>query len=308
MIFTIGELFYYIYQYHQKSYKKLGSSPFHFVYHQKSLGQPVTFVSRIGKDGDGYRIQNLLRQNNISNDAIQIDDKYSTGAVYLSEKSEINYEYGYDLLQEAADAFISYNNEVDSALNNNVKLIYFTTLSQRSISSYYTITKIMKNKNPKTKCLCDINHKSYFYSDIVIKNSLHHSNAVRIDKDSLDNTKEIFGTCDSDESFIRDLIIKFSLDWILFKKSEVESDLYISDNPHPFNAKQKTRNTPIIADTFGVNDAFLSIIAFGYLQAWGPEKSVERARIFADEICRVKGAIPFKESIYKEYRRKWEIY
>ena len=156
--------------------------------------------------------------------------------------------------------------------------------------------------------MCDINHESYFYSDVVIKKSLHHSNAVRIDKDSLDNTKEIFGTCDSDESFIRDLIIKFSLDWILFKKSEVESDLYISDNPHPFNAKQETRNTPIIADTFGVNDAFLSIIAFGYLQAWGPEKSVERARIFADEICRVKGAIPFKESIYKEYRRKWEIY
>jgi len=58
-------------------------------------------------------------------------------------------------------------------------------------------------------------------------------------------------------------------------------------------------------DTVGAGDAFSAVHILGLLRGWPPEVALRRANLFAADVCRIQGATPSDDTLYREHERRW---
>jgi fructokinase len=59
-----------------------------------------------------------------------------------------------------------------------------------------------------------------------------------------------------------------------------------------------------VIDTVGAGDAFAAILCIGYLKNWDLSLINKLANEFAIEICKIEGALPETDSLYKKFIEK----
>jgi len=270
-----------------------GGAPLNFAFHLASLNVPVRFISRIGNDDDGREILRQMRALDFPVNDIQISHTHPTGKVLveLDEKGVPSF----NILPDVAYDHIELNRSAASVLNSPIDLIYFGSLIQRTEPGFKTMQKILSQKHARTKCLYDINLRPGCYNQNVIVESLKHTDILKLNEEELKVLEKTLDYDRSFHSFTDYLIQRFSLDMIALTKGEKGSQLF---------SKSKSCSTGAHAienleDTVGAGDAFASMLAFGVLKKWPPEKILETASWFASRICEIKGAIPSSAQFYR---------
>ncbi|MDM8524882.1 carbohydrate kinase [Desulfococcaceae bacterium HSG8] len=292
MILTIGEILFDIFP----KYKRLGGAPFNFSFHLKSLGLPVTFASRVGNDGNGDNILKIIKENGFDPKFIQIDPAHETGHVNvtLNEKGIP----AFDIVKDVAYDYLSYTSEIKNILKEDVRMIYYGTLVQRTARGADTIIRTLRRRNVKTKCFYDMNLRPDSYNDDVIKVSLAYCDILKLNQEELAILKGILRIEENDDDFIAYLTHKLAIEWVSLTKGDKGSVLYTSQEKY---SSEEIGDAITPADTVGAGDGYASILAMGYLNGWEPELILKRAGRFAGAICEIKGAIPDDEKFYRRF-------
>ncbi|MFC1887143.1 carbohydrate kinase [Thermodesulfobacteriota bacterium] len=290
MILAIGEILFDVYPDRQH----LGGAPFNFVFHLKQLGMPVTFVTRIGDDAAGKEILGVLEEYNFNTAHVQVDSKKSTGKVLVElDKDKTPH---FNILSDVAYDNIEFDPSLDTLLLNDVQLIYFGTLVQRTPNGFATIQKILSRKGPETKCLYDVNLRPDCYSEKIVIESLKNTDILKLNKDELNFIRKIVVDKKDKPNFIQNLLEEYKIEIIAITKGKKGSALISDAGSFQIKANQ---NESVI-DTVGAGDAYAAMLALGHLKNWPISRTLSLAHQFAARMCTIKGALPEHTEIYRK--------
>lgn len=293
LILAIGEILFDIFP----NYKRLGGAPFNFATHIQSFGFNTTFVSRIGKDENGRKILQILKNRGLDTSFIQIDETHETGNVQVMLDDDGVPEF--EIIKDVAYDYLVFDEKIKTFLTNDIDLIYFGTLIQRTPQGFKTIQQILEQK-PNTPSLYDVNLRQNCYNEKIIKNSLKYCDILKINDDEVDILQEMFAFRGLGVDFIQYLRTEFSIRWVSLTKGREGSILYTEWGEESIGLTQ----TSDVVDTVGAGDAYASILAIGYLLNWQPQAILEKATQFAGSICGIEGAIPENDNFYNDFK-KW---
>lgn len=290
MILTIGEILFDIFP----DYQRLGGAPFNFSFHLQSLGFPAAFVSRIGNDENGKRILALLEKKAVDSQFIQADPVHPTGHVMVRLNAEGIPDF--NIVPDVAYDHLAYESEIQMLLSQDIRLIYYGTLIQRTKTGAGTLMKILENRPPGTKCFYDINLRPACYDKEIIRASLSHCDVLKLSEEELAVLKSMFKVLDDDTmiDYLRD---EYSVEWVCLTKGRHGSRLHTPQGIHAASVAKDI--TPV--DTVGAGDAYAAVLAIGYLCGWDPERIISQATEFAGAICKIRGAIPDSSLFYQPF-------
>jgi fructokinase len=291
MILAVGEI---LFDYFPEG-KRLGGAPFNFAAHLKSLGLPVTFVSRVGMDADGDEILDAIARRGFDPAAIQRDPERPTGRVTVA--LDENGVPEFTIVPDVAYDRLAYTEALAAVLSQPPDMIYFGTLIQRSEAAP-TVMKILETRPPSTRCICDLNLREDCYDMNSITRSLIHSDILKLSDGELSILQERFDVQTTPERFIDDLMHNFSIAWVSLTSGVQGSTLFTRDGVFAV-APDKTDT---VVDTVGAGDGYAAILAAGRLLGWPPDLILRRAARFAGALCRLPGAIPDEPDFYQPFR------
>lgn len=293
MILVIGEILFDVFP----NYKRLGGAPFNFAYHLKNFNFPVRFISRIGNDSAGQEILAKLEQYQFDLGDIQVDDVHPTGTVKVQlDKRGVPQ---FDITTDVAYDYIKFMPEAHSEFIKRTQLIYFGSLVQRSKAGYENLQNIIARKSPPAVSFYDINLRPGCYSTKAIKKSLTRTNILKLNEEELDRLKQSVLFIENHDDCIHYLMDTYSLDIVSLTKGQMGSELYSNKDCYSLDTVKDVK----VVDTVGAGDAYAAMLAAGYLRGWRPQKILERASMFASQICVIKGAIPDSPSFYEPFKR-----
>jgi len=292
-ITAIGEILYDIYP----ETKNLGGAPLNFLYHiHKFTGQGY-IISRVGNDDLGHNAVDFVKSSGIITNYIQIDQLHPTGVTTVTlNKNKVP---SFRIDEDRAYDFIEKTSEILQLINESTDCVYFGSLAQRNKVTRETIQTLF---NKKIKYFCDINVRQKFYTRQILYDSLNAATAVKLNLDELILMNDLF----LDEPFDiqvapKKLMNKFNIELLAVTKGEDGSTLFYKDQVDDY----KTTASDIV-DTLGAGDAFASVLCIGYLRGWKLSKTNKLANEFANEICKIEGALPKTDEVYLKLKEKMD--
>lgn len=290
-ITAIGEILYDIYP----ETKNLGGAPLNFIYHVNKFTIKGNIISRVGNDDLGNNAINFIKSSGIPTNYIQVDHLHSTGVTTVTlDKNKVP---SFRIDEDRAYDFIEQTPEILQLINENTDCLYFGSLAQRNKNTRETIQTLF-NKN--IKYFCDINIRQKFYTRQILIDSLNTATAVKLNLSELKLMNDFF----LDEPFdiqitSKKLMKKYNIELLAVTKGEDGSTLFYKDEINDF----KTSSSQVV-DTLGAGDAFASVLCIGYLRGWKLSKTNKLANEFANEICKIEGALPETDDIYYKLKKK----
>jgi fructokinase len=290
-ITAIGEILFDIYP----DSKNLGGAPLNFLYHIFKLTGQGNIVSKVGKDVLGGKAKNYLTKQEMPINFIQEDRKHPTGVTTVTLGEDKIPSFNIDT--ERAYDFIENTEILQKLISEETDCLYFGSLAQRNEVSRTTIHSYF-GKN--IKYFCDINIRQNFYSPEVILKSLTTADVLKLNIDELELLNYLtigkdFNIKDSAVSLMK----KFNIELIAVTKGAGGSSLFFGDevDDHKISSSE-------IVDTLGAGDAFAAIICLGYINKWKLSKMNRLANNFANEICKIRSALPGTDDVYKMLKEK----
>lgn len=294
LILAIGEILFDIFP----NYRRLGGAPFNFAFHLKHLGFPVRFISRIGNDEAGKSILKTLIEHLFDIDTIQIDEKHGTGKVLVDIDEDGIPRF--EILPNAAYDYIAYDASLDMLFESEIKLIYFGSLVQRTSNGFSTVQKLLSQKNPKTKCLYDINLRPKCYDKTIILQSLEKTDILKLNEEELGLLRDVLSGAVNTSRFIRSLMGSYAIEMVVLTKGDAGSALFTENGEYEIKSGKITQ----VVDTVGTGDAYAAMLCIGYLKRWHPARIISTASNFAERICMIEGAIPSSRDLYEEFKKQ----
>ena len=292
MIIVFGEILLDIFP----TYTRIGGAPFNFAFHLHRLGLPVRFVSRIGRDEGGEKIQAFLGEQAFPADDLQVDAERPTGTVQVtldaqgSPEFDIRTGVAYDEIELAAQA--------DTLSARPPALFYFGTLAQRTPAAHARLLRVLDSLSPDTCCFYDVNLRPGAEDPGIVAASLARSRILKLSEGELHWLQDRFGGPAEVEAALAWLHEAYGLEMIALTFGAEGSRLSTATG---ITRSPSAKLTDVV-DAVGAGDAYAALLAYGYLKRWPAEKILARATAFAAEICRLPGAVPTEASLYANYR------
>ncbi len=275
--------------------KKLGGAPFNFIYHIIKLTGKANFVSRVGNDQNGDEILQILKDREISSEFIQIDQNHKTGVA----KTTLNEKKIPDFIIEenVAYDFIELTDPLKKLISQNTDCFYFGTLAQRSEQSRNTVQKLAAD--PNIKCICDLNIRQNYYTPETIEQSLSASDVLKLNEQELELVNKLIIKSEVNKTETVEKMMRiFNIELLCVTKGSSGAILYKDGQENYY----KIKNDKVV-DTVGAGDAYASMLCIGYLMNWSIEKINKLASEFANEIIKVKGALPEDDTVYQSFKK-----
>ncbi|MDT3695259.1 MAG: carbohydrate kinase [Ignavibacterium sp.] len=290
-ITSIGEILFDIYP----SHKKLGGAPLNFIYHIKKLTDNGNIISRVGKDVLGNKAANELKLADISLDYIQQDNLRSTGKanVTLNEDGEPKFNIDSD----SAFDYIELNAENENLISSETDCLYFGTLAQRSEVSRNTIQSLF---NRGVKYFADLNLREKFFDEDILTSTLKAADFIKVNYQEMHTLNDLFLQSDyNTEKVAYELMERFGINMIAVTRGKDGSSIFENGKRFDYSSVDVK-----VLDTTGAGDAFSAILCIGYLQGQENTFINKLANEFANEICKLEGALPKNDRIYEEFREQ----
>ena len=275
--------------------KKLGGAPFNFIYHIIKLTGKANFVSRVGNDQNGDEILQTLKDREISSEFIQIDQNHKTGVA----KTTLNEKKIPDFIIEenVAYDFIELTDPLKKLISQNTDCFYFGTLAQRSEQSRNTVQKLAAD--PNIKCICDLNIRQNYYTPETIEQSLSAADVLKLNEQELELVNKLIIKSEVNKTETVEKMMRiFNIELLCVTKGSSGAILYKDGQENYY----KIKNDKVV-DTVGAGDAYASMLCIGYLMNWSIEKINKLASEFANEIIKVKGALPEDDTVYQSFKK-----
>lgn len=279
----------------------LGGAPFNVARHLKAFGQNPVLITRLGSDALRDEVLHVMSQYGMETMGVQRDNTHPTGRVQVHiEKGGHRFEIlplqAYDFILPAVVRM--------TALSVHPVLVYYGTLAQRHEVSMRAL-KILLRSTGAAKFL-DINLRTPWYDEKIIRRSLQYANIVKLNDDELVILAEMFelpGSCPEEQ--VMNLMSQFDLQQAVITCGE-QGAWQINRDGNIIKAGVTNKITKLM-DTVGAGDGFAAVCILGTLKRWPVIKTLDRAIAFAGAICEIRGAIPDHTDFYKPFTREWEV-
>ncbi|MBM4170911.1 MAG: carbohydrate kinase [Ignavibacteria bacterium] len=281
---SIGEFLWDIYP----DQKRLGGAPFNFIYHIWKLLGTANFISSVGNDPLGNEILAYLNKINFPTKNIHVNKKYPTGIVNVSLNE--NKIPSFKMKSETCCDYLELDGADINIIEHETDLLYFGTFSQRNETTRDTIQSLFKYN---IKYFCDLNLRHSFFTKEMIEKSLSVSNVLKMNEEEFDQLCNIFSLNKNLEDAVYTLMKRFKIELLCITRGENGSTMYDLNSTHEYLAPKAE-----VIDTLGAGDAFSAVMCIGYLDNWNIEKINKLSNEFAGEICKIKGAVPYDDSLY----------
>ena len=290
-ITAIGEILYDVYP----ETRNLGGAPLNFLYHVNKLTGKGNIVSRVGNDIFGNNALDFIKGSGISVDYIQIDHLHPTGVttVLLDENKVPSFRID----EERAYDFIESSSEINHLVNEETDCLYFGSLAQRNEVTRNTIQGLL---DKRVIYFCDLNIRQNFYTEDIIRKSLAAANILKLNLDELKLINQFILKKEfSIKTIASELMKEYNIELLAVTKGEDGSTLFYNNEINNY----KTSSSQIV-DTLGAGDSFAAVLCIGHLRGWELSKTNKLANEFANEICKIKGALPERDDVYYELKRR----
>lgn len=270
----------------------LGGAPFNVARHLHGFGCEPLFISRIGDDERGQRVRNAMQEWDMDISGLQTDSRHPTGIVKIAMQGT---SHTFDILPEQAYDFIDSEQAQRALHNNDVGMLYFGSLIERSAVSRETL-RVLRNES--LPLFVDINLRAPWWSREGVASLLHGVKWVKL------NDEEILalgyeGALNEAASKMRE---HFDLDLLVVTRGE-DGAMFITGETTEQGEPVRVNN---MVDTVGAGDAFSSVSILGLLRGWNMRKTLQHALEFAAHMCEVRGAVLPDQSYYRQCLRMWE--
>ena len=294
MILSIGEILFDVFP----KYRRIGGAPFNFAHHLKGLGFPVRFVSRVGKDENGWKILSLLEKAGFRSEDVQIDPTHPTGTVAVDLDDQGIPQF--TIRQEVAYDHLTFDESIGEILDERPSLIYYGSLIQRTDSGFSTLHQILSRRHRQSRCLYDMNLRPGCEKPRLIERSLTEADILKLNDEELKTAAEMFGFSADGPDAAAAMMPRFGLSMVALTRGAEGSELYVGRDRFGTAAPKPSS----VADTVGAGDAYTAMLAAGILEGWEPERILSTAARFASRICSIEGAIPEDMEFYRDFRRE----
>jgi len=197
--------------------KILGGTPANLVFRCNSFNEEGFLLSRVGNDELGNEAFDKLKELNIFDDNVQVDNEFPTGTVQII--LENNYEPRYIVTPEVAFDHIEFSAEALKLVRDADCLVY-GCLPQRFGNSKNTLRGLIK-ESPDSLHFFDLKLFEHFFNVSVVENLLWSSNVVRIKEKEIGFLSRELGLNDKNlDTFSNELSRKYKVDLILVTRGQ----------------------------------------------------------------------------------------
>jgi fructokinase len=264
--------------------KRLGGAPANFAIQAGSLGAEGVIASAIGLDGLGRAVLDHLALLSLRCDYIFVDTSHPTGSVRVTVTNDgkpaysINADVAWDFIPER---------ESLTQLAAQVDAVCFGTLAQRSGMSRRTIQAFLAVLPIETLRIFDVNLRPPFYSREIVESSMLLANVLKLSDEELPVLARLLSVSPDEDSFVDEMLRRYSLKLIALTKGKAGSVLYTPDRVsiHPAFQIQ-------VVDSVGAGDAFNAALAMGMLRGDDLDRINDDANRVASHVCTQTGATP----------------
>jgi fructokinase len=263
--------------------KVLGGAPANFIFRVNSFGDHGTLLSKVGNDRAGKEIREALRNLGVSDENIQTDYEFPTGAVKVKVDELGNADY--NILTDVAYDHIEINTEMMEAFSQ-ADCVCFGTLVQRYGISKNTLRELVHEAPDVVKFL-DINLRKKCYTATSIEDSLRMANILKTNNDELLITKYLLNL---QQSTLKDLaaetIEKYKLDIILCTLGEYGAFCLTKENGFFYDPGYQIN----LVDTVGSGDAFSAGFIHYYMNGRPIEEALQFGNAAGAKVATTTGA------------------
>lgn len=258
-----------------------GGAPMNVAYHLKKLGNESAMISRIGNDGWGKKLIQLLTENKINCANVQTDEKLQTGKVNATIGR--NNEVTYDIIKPVAWDNISWQDNFESLISN-ADYFVFGSLAARSSLSQTTLFKLLELAKYK---VFDVNLRAPHYNKEIVEKLLPAVQILKLNEDELVIVSDWFGTVKTEEERINMLQNRFNISTIVVTKGGEGAVLNCVGKFYEHKAYKVN-----VADTVGAGDCFLAALITKLSLKESPENALQYACAAGALIAGYSGACP----------------
>jgi fructokinase len=272
-----------------------GGAPLNVAYHLNKLGVQTSLVSKIGKDANGQKLENLLDDWGIKKHLLQTDTEHPTSQVIA--KMNNGNEVSYEIIFPVAWDFISDSKNIISQLKPSTYFV-FGSLASRNDVSRRTLMELLESDAIK---VFDINLRPPFITRDLLGQLLHKADIVKFNQAELEMVQSFFrGSFGKESEQIRFIQEHFNVPEIIVTKGEFGASYYKNDKAyHAAGREVKVR------DTIGSGDSFLAAFIANHYRGVSPEIILKNAIAMGGFIATKKGGCPdYKIREYQDFTNK----
>lgn len=263
--------------------KRLGGAPANFAFHSHTLGARAIILSALGRDEAGSEIRRQLSSQKLCTDHLHTSDR-PTGWVDVDISQDGLPRY--IIHENVAWDFISLSSQAKDVAPQ-CDAVCFGSLAQRNPVSRQTILDFLDNTSKDCLRVFDINLRQDYFSGEILHRSLQAANALKLNDDELVVLQDLFELPQSQESALKTLMDRYTLDLIACTMGPAGSLMIDQTNSCHCDGIPVT-----IKDTIGAGDSFTATMVMGRLNGLPLETINRLAGKVAAYVCSQLGATP----------------
>ena len=265
--------------------KQLGGAPANFAYHASGSGLTGIAVSAIGNDALGDEIVASFKEHRLKHHLSRVDYPTGTVQVTLSGRGIPQYE----IMEGVAWDNIPWSDAL-AKIAERSRAVCFGSLAQRSPVSRETIQRFLKAVPEDCLKVFDINLRQHFYSEKIIRDSLHLCDILKINDEELAVVADMLGYAGLEQDVICGHLRKdFGLQMLILTCGVRGSYIY-------YDGGMSFLGTPDseVVDTVGAGDSFGGAFVRSILSGKSVPEAHQTAVDVSTWVCSCHGAMPEK--------------
>lgn len=264
------------------THKKIGGAPLNVAVRLQSLGNNVSVISRVGKDEDGDKIIDFIKENGVNPTYVQQDSELETGKVNVilddsgSASYDIKFPTAWDNIQPSTT--------VKNVLRTTDAFVFGSLVSRDEISRN-TLYELLKVANYK---IFDVNLRRPHYSPMVLDYLMKQADFIKFNDDEI---IEIVNSYNPNLSGLEECIQYIAkhthTQSICVTKGDKGAVLYYNGNLYKNDGYKVT-----VVDTVGAGDSFLASLIDQLLKNTAPQEAIDFACAVGAIVASREGANP----------------
>ncbi len=260
-----------------------GGAPLNVAYHLHKQSQQVVLVSRIGNDGHGQRLLDIMQERGLATDLIQRDTTYDTGKVYARMDEKLDMQY--DIVYPVAWDHIGWDAALENVFcSNDLQFLVYGSLMARNNISRNTLEKALQSKARK---VLDINLRAPYYSKETLEWLLFSCDLLKLNIGELELISSWYGSYGTNEERVLALSVRFNIATVIVTLGSMGCMGYV-DEQFYYQEGQRVK----VADTIGSGDAFLAGFLTSQIRGCTPAYSLAYANALGALVASKPGGCP----------------
>lgn len=276
----------------------LGGAPFNVAWHLQGFHRTPLFVSRVGTDEAGQRVQRAMQTWGLDTAGLQVDPKHATGLVAISFAGTL---HSFNILPDRAYDHIDTGLSQEAMQGAKPALLYHGTLAIRTSKVRHVLDALLASH--ALSVFLDVNLRDPWWQEDDLPRLMERARWVKVNDEELKIIGSRLGlrTTDLEETAQR-LQAAYRLDTLIVTLG-AQGAMALA--PSQDLVRVEPEQDTAVVDTVGAGDAFSSVVLLGFLEAWPLRTTLQRAQAFASLICGQRGATRQDANMYQALLHSW---